>query len=102
MPKQVVMPIGDVVQVIRKDNELFFECTKCSYNYGSTKIGDPKKNALMRERSTNEMNPWNKYSSKVEEFVIREFYCPKCGVMISANVQKKEEPIMMDMDLHDL
>jgi len=101
MSDQLVIPIGDTTKVVRRNNELFFECTRCSNSYGSTKIGDPKKNALMRERSIGDVNPWNKYG-KIDQFVVREYYCPKCGIMIAANMQNKDEPIMMDMDLSNL
>lgn len=101
MTGQIVMPIGDAVAVVRRNNRLFFECTRCSNDYGETSIGDPKKNAIMCERSIGEVNPWNKYG-KIDQFVVREYYCPKCGIMISANMQRKDDPLMMDMDLSKL
>ncbi len=98
MTGQIIISVGDAVAVVRQNNRLFFECTRCSNDYGDISIGDPKKNAIMRERSIGEVNPWNKYG-KADQFVVREYYCPKCGIMISANMQKKDEPLMMDMEL---
>ena len=59
-------------------------------------MGDPKKNALMREASIAELSPWNRYGM-VDEVVARMFYCPECGTMLSVDVQQKDEPIILDM-----
>ena len=99
MSKEVVMRIGEAISVVRQHRELLFECASCGYVYGSTEMGDPKKEALMREVSIGDLNSWNKFGW-VDEFVIREFYCPKCGVMIAANMQRKNEDIMMDYSLN--
>ncbi len=99
MSKEVVMSVGEVISVVRQDGELFFECARCGHRFGSIEMGDPKKEALMREVSIGDLNSWNKYG-RVDEFVVREFYCPKCGVMIAANTQRKNEDIVMDYHLN--
>lgn len=99
MSKKVVLHIGEAINVVRRDGELFFECSKCGHSYGSKEMGDPKRESIMREVSIGDLNSWNKYGW-VDEFVVREFYCPKCGVMIAANMQRKEEDIMMDYNLN--
>lgn len=99
MSKEVVMRIGEAISVVRQDGELLFECARCGYSYGSTEMGDPKKEALMREVPIGDLNSWNKFGL-VDEFVVREFYCPKCGLMIAANTQRKGEDIVMDYNLN--
>ena len=97
--KEIVMPIGEAINVVRQRGELLFECARCGYIYGSTGMGDPKKEALMREVPIGDLNSWNKFGW-VDEFVVREYYCPECGVMIAANVQRKNEDIVMDYNLN--
>ncbi|MFH1647264.1 MAG: acetone carboxylase subunit gamma [Chloroflexota bacterium] len=99
MSEKAVLRIGEAINVVKKDGESLFECARCGHSYGSTAMGDPKKESIMREISIGDLNSWNKYGW-VDEFVVREFYCPKCGVMIAANMQRKDEDIMMDFSLN--
>lgn len=98
MSDQIILRIGEAINVVKKDQGLFYECARCGHSYGGKEIGDPKKTAVMQEISIGELNKWNKYG-RVDEFVVREFYCPQCGVMIAANMQQKDEDIMMDYTL---
>ena len=46
----------------------------------------------MRERPLTDISRHN--SLCLEEFVLREFYCPGCGTALAADVQLRSDPII--------
>jgi acetone carboxylase gamma subunit len=95
--KKILFPIGDSFQVIESSGEKKIECLKCGYVYGAADK-DPKANSRMMERPVTFTSSLNGYGM-ADRFVIREFYCPQCGLLIAANTQLKEDPPFMEMSL---
>jgi N-methylhydantoinase B len=81
------------------DEVLTLSCIRCGYVYGPA-TGDWKRAAAMREVNIETVSPLNVYG-KLDEFVLRQHFCPRCGLMVSANVQRREEPEYLDWRLLD-
>jgi N-methylhydantoinase B/oxoprolinase/acetone carboxylase alpha subunit len=72
-------------------------CAKCGYSYGSAE-DDWKQNSVMQEVGIETASTLNVYG-KLDEFVLREYFCPGCGLMVSADVQRRQEPRRRDWRL---
>lgn len=86
--------VGRALVVGLSEGESVFACAGCHYVYGPTGA-DPKSRALMRERSIAEMSPWNRYGA-TEDFVVRQFYCPRCARMMGVEMRLRTDPILAD------
>ena len=87
----VLHPVSDTVEAVIEGGERSLRCGLCHYRYGPYEH-DHKRSALMRERPLTDVSPHN--LGCLEEFVLREFYCPGCGTALAADVQLHEDPIM--------
>ena len=87
----VLHPVSDTVEAVIQSGERSLRCGLCHYRYGPYEH-DHKRSALMRERPLTDVSPHN--LGCLEEFVLREFYCPGCGTAVAADVQLREDPIM--------
>lgn len=72
-------------------------CAKCGYSYGSAK-DDWKQRCVMQEAGIETASSLNVYG-KLDEFVLREYYCPGCALMVAADVQRRAEPWRQDWRL---
>lgn len=72
-------------------------CARCGFAFGA-RDEDPKLGALVAERSIVEASELNAYGA-TEEMVLREFYCPDCGAMIAANVQRHGDAVLREIEL---
>lgn len=95
--KEVLFPIGDSFQVVEVNGEKHIVCIKCGHDYGLANE-DPKMKSVMRERPVTITSKWNGYGA-VDDYVIREFYCPSCALMIVVNTSMNEDPIFIEMSL---
>ena len=59
---------------------------------------DPKLQAMVAERSIVDSSEINRHGA-VDDLVLREFYCPGCGAMIAANVQRHGDPVLREIEL---
>lgn len=59
---------------------------------------DPKLGAVMAERRMDELSSLNS-SGMIDRIVIREFYCPGCGLMMAVNIQETGDPIRAELIL---
>jgi hypothetical protein len=51
----------------------------------------------MRERPLTDITRHNRLC--LEDFVLREFYCPGCATALAADVQLRDDPIMDETKL---
>jgi acetone carboxylase gamma subunit len=72
-------------------------CARCEHSFGHPSA-DPKLSAVVAERSIESASELNRHGL-VDELVLREFYCPGCGAMIAANVQRIGDPVLREMNL---
>ncbi len=87
----VLHPVSDTVEAVIQGGERSLRCGLCHYRYGPYDH-DHKRSALMRERPLTDVSPHN--LGCLEEFVLREFYCPGCATALAADVALREDPIM--------
>lgn len=90
--------VGDAFTVWEEEGARNFHCTRCEHDFGPVSA-DPKLNARVAERSIVESSELNVHGA-VDELVLREYYCPGCGAMIAANVQRKGDPVLREIELH--
>lgn len=89
--------IGAAFDVVGSEDRAEIRCARCGFAFGEREE-DPKLGAVVAERSIVEVNELNSYGA-VDEIVIREYYCPDCGAMIAANVQRHGDPVLREIQL---
>jgi N-methylhydantoinase B len=92
----VLHPVSDSVEAVEHDGERSLRCSVCNYRFGGYEH-DHKRSALMRERPLTDVSQHNWLC--LEEFVLREFYCPGCATALAADVQRRDDPIMDETKL---
>ncbi len=94
----VELAIGDAVQVISDGPHTRCRCAKCGFVYGPAEI-DPKMGAKHRDRKLEDISPLNRFAASKDVFVVREFFCPSCAVLIDAQVVRPDDAVTPDMEL---
>jgi N-methylhydantoinase B/oxoprolinase/acetone carboxylase alpha subunit len=92
----VLHPVSDSVEAVEHDGERSLRCSVCNYRYGGYEH-DHKRSALMRERPLTDISQHNWLC--LDDFVLREFYCPGCATCLAADVQLRDDPIMDETKL---
>ncbi|HLW96124.1 MAG TPA: hydantoinase B/oxoprolinase family protein [Solirubrobacteraceae bacterium] len=87
----VLHPVSDSVEAVEHDGERSLRCSLCHYRLGPYDH-DHKRSALMRERPLTDVSRHNRLC--LEDFVLREFYCPGCATALAADVQLRDDPII--------
>lgn len=95
--QDVVHAVGEAYLVVRGKDGNRIECARCGSDLGRSDE-DPKLGAAVAERTIDEVNELNRFGA-VEDLVVREYYCPSCGAMFAANVQRKGDPILRELKL---
>ncbi len=93
---RVLHPVSDSVEAVEHDGERSLRCSLCHYRYGGYEH-DHKRSALMRERPLTDVSQHNRLC--LDDFVVREFYCPGCATSLAADVQLRDDPIMDETKL---
>ncbi len=88
----VLHPVSDSVEAVELDGERSLRCSLCHYRFGPYEH-DHKRSALMRERAADRDQPATT-TCCLDDFVLREFYCPGCATALAADVQLREDPII--------
>jgi N-methylhydantoinase B len=87
----VLHPVSDSVEAVEHGGERSLRCSVCHYRLGPYDH-DHKRSALMRERPLTDVSRHNRLC--LEDFVLREFYCPSCATALAADVQLRDDPII--------
>lgn len=77
--------------------KVVYKCLKCGYVLGSA-TEDYKDFALKRTQPSSKAQPAF-LKVKGKEFVLREYYCPSCGVMFEVDFVQKDEPGIHSIEL---
>ena len=88
--------IADLYRLVDGADGAELHCAGCGHSFGPA-TDDPKLGAVVATRALSEISELNRFTT--DELVLREFYCPGCGVMIAANVQRPSDPVMTEMRL---
>ena len=90
--------VGDAFVIVDGAAGADLRCARCNHVFGP-RGEDPKLHAVVAERSITDSSELNSYGA-TEDLVLREFYCPGCGAMVAANVQRHGDPVMREITLH--
>ncbi|MFH1124574.1 MAG: acetone carboxylase subunit gamma [Pseudomonadota bacterium] len=73
--------------------DMVYVCIKCGHELGPVK-NDYKGFASKRTVPISKAQPefLASYAVKSDTFVMREYFCPVCGVMFEVDMVKKDEP----------
>lgn len=82
---------------ITRDEQAHITCENCGHCFGKAAV-DPKLGAAMRERAITAASPVNRFGW-VDGIVLREYFCPGCATLFSVDVQLRDEPVRIDMEL---
>ncbi len=89
---------GDILAIYQSDQGAVYRCESCNRVLGSA-ADDLRRLLLMVERPIGELAPVNAEVPE-PEVVVREYCCPGCGTLVSADVPLKSyDPWMADMQL---
>ena len=93
------MRILEYLEIAEVDGKNVFKCLKCGYVLGPSK-GDYKDYALKRTVPASNNQPAY-LASKSDHFVLKEYYCPNCGVMFEVDMVAKDEPQIHSIEIKD-
>ena len=93
----IVSSVGDAFVISDGEGGASLRCARCDFAFGP-RNEDPKLNAVVAERSIVSASEINRHGA-VDDLVLREYYCPECGAMIAANVQKHGDPVLREIEL---
>jgi len=88
------------LRVIEAEGEMAYECVKCGEILGSAKE-DYKNFAFKRTVPISKAQPeyLASYALQNDNFVMREYYCPKCAVMFEVDMVEKNESQIHSIEL---
>ena len=89
-------PVCDTVEAVAHEGRRRLRCTVCHHDLGPY-AENPKRAAAMREVALAAINPHN--SMCVEDYVLREYYCPGCATSLAADIAQRDEPILDEVSL---
>ena len=89
-------PVGDAVEAVELDGRRRLRCGVCHHDLGDY-AENPKRAAAMRELALATINPHN--GMCLEDYVLREYYCPGCATSLAADVAHRDEPILDEVSL---
>jgi acetone carboxylase gamma subunit len=84
-----IVEIGSL-QIIDDSGRRVFAC-ECGHLLCSVKENF-KAHALKRDRPLTEMQPQRLNARASDQFLMREYICPKCGTIFEVDVVLKEKP----------
>ncbi len=92
------MRIAENLQLVSDGDSRVVACYRCGHVYGPA-TDNVKEHARMKTfpitKAGPMLNPWR----AVDDFELREFYCPGCATMICVELNRTGEPILWDMAL---
>ena len=91
------MKVLENLEVVEEGGKKIFKCGRCGYTLGPAADGYRKyalKNELPREWGQEELP-----LPKVDLYVLRQFYCPGCGVMFEVDFAVKGSEIVESIKL---
>ena len=88
-----LLVVGDAVNM-NNGGETDWSCQRCGHLLGSAEQ-DFRLHAKVEEVGIDSYCPWNKYAW-VDTFVLRQFACPGCGVLLDVQSRRKNDPTLYD------
>jgi N-methylhydantoinase B len=88
---EVLHPVADAVEAVRTESGSRLRCTECHHDLGGYE-NDYKRSLCYRERPLTALTALNR-RCLTDRFVLREFFCPGCGVQLVVDVTDRDEPV---------
>lgn len=90
----------EYLEATEVDGKMVYRCLKCGYVLGPAKE-DYKNFVLKRTVPISKAQPaaLASYAMKSNTFVMREHYCPGCGVMFEVDTVRRDEPQLHSIEL---
>ena len=90
----------EYLEATELEGKTVYRCLKCGHVLGPAK-DDYKNLALKRTVPIFKAQPTflASYALKSDTFVMREYYCPSCGVMFEVDMVQKDEPQIHSIEL---
>ena len=96
--EKIVVPLQEHLYVVVKSGELVVKCS-CGYEFGDSRQ-NWKLNALVYERSPEDGEVYVGPRAFDEKWIIlREFYCPGCGIQLEVELVPHGYPFIFDAQL---
>jgi N-methylhydantoinase B len=88
--------VCDTVEAVELGGRRRLRCGVCHHDLGDY-AANPKRAAAMREIALATINPHN--GDCLEDYVLREYYCPGCATSLAADVAHRDEPLLDEVSL---
>jgi len=90
----------EYLEATEVQGKLVYSCIKCGHMLGPAEE-DFKNFASKRTVSISKAQPafLASYAVKSDTFVMREYFCPRCGVMFEVDMVRKDEPQIHSIEL---
>lgn len=99
----VVLRASEYVAVRMDGNRPHLTCSRCATDLGPTS-GNYKAGCIREDNPINSSNPHARDPGRFIDAVpvFRQFFCPGCGGLIENEIAISDEPLLVDIELHDL
>lgn len=90
------MRINEYLEIVQDGEVRKIRCARCAHVYGPATEnvkGFARMKAFPITRAGPLMNPWQ----EMQEFELREFYCPQCASQFAVELIRKTEPAIWDI-----
>lgn len=91
---RVLHPVTDTIEAVQSGGEAHLRCAVCHWRFGAY-TDDFRGRSLVCERPVAELSPLNA-SPLIDQVVAREFTCPQCGTLIGIDIQRPDEPLLVE------
>jgi N-methylhydantoinase B len=91
-------PLSDTVDAVEHEGRVLLRCGVCHHELGGH-ADNPKRGAATRDVALAAINPHN--GDCLEDYVLREYFCPVCATALAADVVHRDEPLLDEVSLLD-
>jgi N-methylhydantoinase B len=89
-----VRSVGDALFLMADNGHSAWHCQRCGTLLGPASQ-DFRRYATARDVGITTYSPWNRFGW-VDLFIVREFCCPGCGLLLDAQPRRKKDPTLFD------
>lgn len=100
MAAQIELAIGEHLEVVSKDGERRFRCSRCEHDLGGVRE-NYKLSTRVREVAVEEVNPLAVPPSRFidDPMVLRQYFCPGCMRLLDNEINRAGQPPLWDIEL---
>jgi N-methylhydantoinase B len=91
-------PLSDTIDAVEHEGRVLLRCGVCHHELGGH-ADNPKRDAATRDIALAAINPHN--GDCLEDYVLREYFCPVCATALAADVVHRDEPLLDEVSLFD-